>query len=38
MRRIIKWTDGKPKCRWREVAREFIDYHDTEWGFPVSGD
>ena len=34
----ITGPDGKPRCRWCGVAPEFLDYHDTEWGFPVSDD
>lgn len=30
--------DGKSRCRWCSAAPEFLDYHDTEWGFPVSDD
>jgi DNA-3-methyladenine glycosylase I len=30
--------DGKPRCRWCDAAPEFLDYHDTEWGFPVDDD
>jgi DNA-3-methyladenine glycosylase I len=30
--------DGKPRCRWCGAAPEFLVYHDTEWGFPVSDD
>lgn len=30
--------DGKPRCRWCGGAPEFLPYHDTEWGFPVSDD
>jgi DNA-3-methyladenine glycosylase I len=30
--------DGKRRCRWSDAAPEFIEYHDTEWGFPVSDD
>ncbi|WP_193182113.1 DNA-3-methyladenine glycosylase I [Nisaea sediminum] len=30
--------DGKPRCRWCGAAPEFLDYHDREWGFPVSDD
>lgn len=30
--------DGKPRCRWCGDAPEFLQYHDTEWGFPVSDD
>ncbi|MBN9425035.1 MAG: DNA-3-methyladenine glycosylase I [Burkholderiales bacterium] len=31
-------SDGKPRCRWCAAAPEFLYYHDTEWGFPVSDD
>lgn len=27
--------DGQPRCRWCAAAPAFLDYHDTEWGFPV---
>ncbi|WP_035052190.1 DNA-3-methyladenine glycosylase I [Andreprevotia chitinilytica] len=30
--------DGKPRCRWCAAAPEFLGYHDTEWGYPVSDD
>ena len=30
--------DGKSRCRWCGAAPEFLGYHDTEWGFPVSDD
>ena len=30
--------DNQPRCRWCGAAPEFLDYHDTEWGFPVSDD
>ncbi|WP_437976829.1 DNA-3-methyladenine glycosylase I [Sorangium sp. So ce295] len=30
--------DGRARCRWSGAAPEFIDYHDREWGFPVSDD
>jgi DNA-3-methyladenine glycosylase I len=30
--------DGKSRCRWSAAAPEFLDYHDTEWGFPVKDD
>jgi DNA-3-methyladenine glycosylase I len=30
--------DGKARCRWCGAAPEFLDYHDTEWGFPVNDD
>lgn len=34
----IVGPDGKPRCRWCAAAPEFLHYHDTEWGFPVSDD
>jgi DNA-3-methyladenine glycosylase I len=30
--------DNKPRCKWHAAAPEFLDYHDTEWGFPVDED
>jgi DNA-3-methyladenine glycosylase I len=30
--------DGKLRCRWSTSVSEFLGYHDTEWGFPVSND
>lgn len=38
MSTTISGPDGKPRCRWCAAAPEFIDYHDTEWGFPVDDD
>jgi DNA-3-methyladenine glycosylase I len=38
MSRTIVGPDGKPRCRWCSAAPEFFDYHDAEWGFPVSDD
>jgi DNA-3-methyladenine glycosylase I len=38
MSKTIVGPDGKPRCRWCGDAPEFLDYHDTEWGFPVSDD
>jgi len=34
----IPGPDGKSRCRWCGAAPEFLDYHDTEWGFPVRDD
>lgn len=31
-------ADGKPRCPWCAAAPEFLAYHDSEWGFPVSDD
>ncbi|MFC7261403.1 DNA-3-methyladenine glycosylase I [Streptomyces lutosisoli] len=30
--------DGEPRCAWAGSAPEFLDYHDTEWGYPVADD
>lgn len=38
MSETIDGPDGKPRCRWCAAAPEFFQYHDTEWGFPVSDD
>jgi DNA-3-methyladenine glycosylase I len=38
MSKIFTGPDGKPRCRWCGDAPEFLHYHDTEWGFPVSDD
>ncbi len=38
MSTTIVGPDGKSRCRWCGAAPEFLDYHDIEWGFPVSDD
>ena len=38
MSMTIIGSDGKSRCRWCAAAPEFLDYHDTEWGFPVVDD
>lgn len=38
MSKTAMGPDGKERCRWTEVAPEFIKYHDNEWGFPVRDD
>ena len=30
--------DGRARCHWCSAAPEFLDYHDSEWGFPVADD
>ena len=30
--------DGQTRCHWAGTPPEFFEYHDTEWGFPVSND
>lgn len=34
----VKAPDGKLRCSWCSAAPEFLNYHDTEWGFPVDDD
>lgn len=38
MSNTIKGPDGKSRCQWCSSVPEFLDYHDKEWGFPVSDD
>jgi len=30
--------DGRVRCHWCSATQEYVDYHDTEWGFPVDDD
>lgn len=30
--------DGLPRCHWCSATPDYMDYHDHEWGFPVSDD
>jgi len=36
MNALFVGPDGHSRCRWCGSAPEFLDYHDKEWGFPVS--
>jgi DNA-3-methyladenine glycosylase I len=38
MSTTITGPDGRPRCRWCGAAPEFLNYHDTEWGFPIDDD
>ncbi|MCW8882866.1 MAG: DNA-3-methyladenine glycosylase I [Sedimenticola sp.] len=38
MSETIVGPDGKKRCLWCGAAPEFLNYHDNEWGFPVSDD
>lgn len=38
MSETIKSPDGKLRCKWCGTIPEFLPYHDSEWGFPVSDD
>ena len=30
--------DGKPRCWWALSTKDYIDYHDNEWGRPLHGE
>jgi DNA-3-methyladenine glycosylase I len=38
MGKTTKGSDGKIRCQWCGASPDYIHYHDTEWGFPVSDD
>lgn len=38
MSATIPGPDGRPRCGWCAAAPEFFEYHDREWGFPVTDD
>ena len=38
MTKTIIGSDGKARCRWCDLAPEFLSYHDQEWGFPIGDD
>jgi len=38
MSKTLVGPDGKPRCHWCGATPEYIDYHDTEWGFPIKDD
>ena len=38
MSATVKGPDGQSRCAWCGDIPEFIPYHDTEWGFPVTDD
>lgn len=35
---LIASQDGKPRCFWCAGHADYVEYHDTEWGFPVADD
>jgi len=35
---LSRGEDGRPRCWWALSAKEYIVYHDEEWGRPVSGE
>lgn len=38
MEHTVKCGDGKVRCSWCTATDQYLDYHDTEWGFPVDND
>jgi DNA-3-methyladenine glycosylase I len=38
MTTTIAGPDGRMRCSWCAATPEYLAYHDTEWGFPVSDD
>lgn len=38
MNTTVKGPDGRLRCSWCSAAPEFLEYHDTEWGYPVDDD
>lgn len=35
---VSSGPDGRLRCRWCLATSGYLQYHDTEWGFPVSDD
>jgi DNA-3-methyladenine glycosylase I len=33
---LVTGEDGKARCRWGSADERYRDYHDTEWGRPVT--
>ena len=33
---LVTGDDGKARCRWGSTDERYRDYHDTEWGLPVT--
>lgn len=38
MNHTVRGEDGRLRCWWGAEPEIYLDYHDTEWGFPVTGD
>jgi DNA-3-methyladenine glycosylase I len=34
----LRGEDGRPRCPWALSAPEYVDYHDEEWGRPLTSD
>ena len=35
---LAEGADGRPRCWWGVAAPDYVDYHDLEWGRPVTDD
>jgi DNA-3-methyladenine glycosylase I len=35
---LVEGPDGLPRCSWAVSAPDYVDYHDSEWGRPVTDD
>ncbi|HEX5496522.1 MAG TPA: DNA-3-methyladenine glycosylase I [Mycobacteriales bacterium] len=35
---VVVGPDGRPRCPWARGARDYLAYHDLEWGRPLRGD
>jgi DNA-3-methyladenine glycosylase I len=35
---LVAGADDKPRCWWGASSDDYADYHDREWGFPVTDD
>jgi DNA-3-methyladenine glycosylase I len=38
MRELADGPDGRPRCWWAVSADYYVEYHDDEWGRPVTDD
>lgn len=38
MTAVFTDDSGKARCNWCAATAQYIHYHDTEWGFPVTDD
>lgn len=38
MSELTLGADGLQRCGWVSAAPEFVEYHDSEWGYPVADD
>ncbi len=38
MSQTHRFEDGRVRCSWPGKDELYIDYHDTEWGVPLTGD